>query len=194
MCAASNGLHDVHGEPVIGTSRYSGRPPLSSRPTSSSGRNGSLLQQLPSAPLYTVTIVRTSWPAISCVIKHFPISALQVVLLRCTLEIMEQLWVQDPKFLRPGASRLTAALEGLNASGQDGHIIARADSGPAARRAAGSADGGLPPQHAADIARLVAHAKRLNKPTAEMVRTSPYMAPIPYLTVSTAILTCCGGP
>ncbi|KAK9909837.1 hypothetical protein WJX75_008190 [Coccomyxa subellipsoidea] len=135
---ASNDLHDVHGEPVIGTCRYSGRPPLSSRPTSSSGRNGSLLQQLPSAPLYTVTI--------------------------------------DPKFLRPGASRLTAALEGLNASGQDGHIIARADSGPAARRAAGSADGGPPPQHAADIARLVAHAKRLNKPTAEMASVSGRLA------------------
>ena len=36
---------------------------------------------------------------------------------------------QDPKFLRPGASRLTAALEGLNASGQDGHLVARSDSG-----------------------------------------------------------------
>lgn len=80
---------------------------------------------------------------------------------------------QDPKFLRPGASRLTAALEGLNASGQDGHIIARAESGPSARRAALS-DNAPPPQHAADVARLVAHAKRLNRPTAEMVRCLSY--------------------
>ena len=69
--------------------------------------------------------------------------------------------------MRPGASRLTAALEGLNASGQDGHIIARAESGPSARRAAHLDS--APPPHAADVARLVAHAKRLNKPTAEMV-------------------------
>jgi hypothetical protein len=80
---------------------------------------------------------------------------------------------QDPKYLRPGASRLTAALEGLNASGQDGHIIARSDSSPSARRAGSigvANEVAPPPQHAADVARLVAHAKRLNKPTAEMVR------------------------
>ena len=54
--AVSNGLHEG---PTRGTPRYGGRPPLSSRPSSSStGRTGSLLQQLPSAPLYTVTIVR----------------------------------------------------------------------------------------------------------------------------------------
>lgn len=54
--AVSNGLHDG---PTRGTLLYGGRPPLSSRPSSSStGRTGSLLQQLPSAPLYTVTIVR----------------------------------------------------------------------------------------------------------------------------------------
>ncbi|BDA42626.1 probable phosphoinositide 3-kinase regulatory subunit 4 [Coccomyxa sp. Obi] len=131
----SNGLHEG---PTRGTPRYGGRPPLSSRPSSSStGRTGTLLQQLPSAPLYTVTI--------------------------------------DPKFLRPGASRLTAALEGLNASGQDGHIIARAESGPSARRAT-QLDNAPPPQHAADVARLVAHAKRLNKPIAEMASVSGRLA------------------
>ena len=79
-------------------------------------------------------------------------------------------------------SRLTAALESLNASGQDGHIIARSDSKSYPRRggqlnasiSASSASVSAQQQghahiHASDLNRLVTHAKRLSKPAGDMV-------------------------
>ena len=91
--------------------------------------------------------------------------------------------LQDPKHLRPGVSRLTAALESLNATGQDGHIIARSDSKSYPRRSSmleasiTASSASLSAQqtvhahaHATDVNRLVTHAKRLSKPTADMVR------------------------
>lgn len=79
-------------------------------------------------------------------------------------------------------SRLTVALESLNASGQDGHIIARSDSKSYPRRG-GQLDASIsassaslsaqqqahPHHHASDLNRLVTHAKRLSKPAADMV-------------------------
>ena len=90
--------------------------------------------------------------------------------------------LQDPKHLRPGVSRLTAALDSLNATGQDGHIIARADSKSYPRRTSqleasiSASSASLSAQqaayaqhHASDVNRLVTHAKRLSKPAADMV-------------------------
>jgi hypothetical protein len=73
----------------------------------------------------------------------------------------------DPKFQRPGASRLAAALEGLASSGSDGHLIARSASG---RPNFGGAAGAAAAAAAADAVRLVASAKRVGKPAAELVR------------------------
>lgn len=90
--------------------------------------------------------------------------------------------MQDPKHLRPGVSRLTAALDSLNATGQDGHIIARSDSKSYPRRTSqldasiSASSASLSAQqaahaqnHASDVNRLVTHAKRLSKPAADMV-------------------------
>ncbi len=73
----------------------------------------------------------------------------------------------DPRFQRPGASRLAAALEGLASSGSDGHLIARAASG---RPNFGGAAGAAAAAAAADAVRLVASAKRVGNPAAELVR------------------------
>lgn len=72
----------------------------------------------------------------------------------------------DPKFQRPGASRLAAALEGLASSGSDGHLIARSASG---RPNFGGAAGAAAAAAAADAVRLVASAKRVSKPAADLV-------------------------
>ena len=72
----------------------------------------------------------------------------------------------DPKFQRPGASRLAAALEGLASSGNDGHLIARSASG---RPNFGGAAGAAAAAAAADAGRLVVSAKRISKPAAELV-------------------------
>ena len=90
--------------------------------------------------------------------------------------------LQDPKHLRPGVSRLTAALDSLNATGQDGHIIARSDSKSYPKRtsqldasiSASSASlsshhSAHAQNHASDVNRLVTHAKRLSKPATDMV-------------------------
>lgn len=82
-------------------------------------------------------------------------------------------------------SRLTASLDSLNASGQDGHIIARADSKTYPRRPSqldasiSTSSASLSAQqsvhahdHASDVNRLVTHAKRLSKPAADMVSWS----------------------
>lgn len=90
--------------------------------------------------------------------------------------------MQDSKHLRPGVSRLTAALDSLNATGQDGHIIARSDSKSYPRRTSqldasisassasvSSQQAAHAQNHASDVNRLVTHAKRLSKPATDMV-------------------------